>query len=95
MGRPQLSRNAYYANKYTTKRRKITSEQFDQEKVQCERCGGNRMLSERPFEIKYSYYRTYGYLTRRIQWKIRCGNTLCQQPYAVILKPEFYDSAGE
>lgn len=95
MGRPQLSRNAYYANKYATKRRKITSEQFDQEKVECSRCGGNHMLSERPFEGKYSYYRTYGYQTRKILWKIRCWTPHCQEPYAVILKPECTDSAGE
>lgn len=98
MGRPKLTNGVYYSNpnaKYSMKRPKLSSDQFHEERVQCAVCGGNHMLSEKPFVGKYSYYRTYGYRTERVQWKIRCANYKCAEPYAVILKPECVDSAGE
>ena len=97
MGRPKLT-NGTYSNphaKYNMKRPKLTAEQFHSESVQCDQCGGNHMLSEKPFVGKYSYYRTYGYRTERVMWKIRCANTKCSTPYAVILREDCLDSAGE
>ena len=96
MGRPKLT-NGTYSNpnaKYCLKRPKLTPQQFH-EQSQCEQCGGNHMLAEKPFQGKYSYYRTYGYRTQRVMWKIRCANRKCGTPFAVILKEDCVDSAGE
>lgn len=80
--------------KYCTKRRKITPEQFHKENNKCEMCGGTIFLAEKPMSI-YKHYRTYGYQTKRVAWRIRCMTKNCGEPYAVILKPEYWDSAGE
>jgi len=82
-------------SKYTTKRRKITSTQFAEENSQCAVCKGTHFICEQVMPPKQPYYRSYGYQSKRVAWKIRCANTKCSEPYAVILKPEFWDSAGD
>ena len=97
MGRPKLTRDFYSKPqlKYTLKRPKFTSQSFHDIKNECIVCGGTTFLHERPRPQTNYFYRTYGYKTTRVQWRIKCGNSKCYQPYGVILRPEEWDSGGE
>ena len=79
--------------KYNIKRPKYTSEQFHDMNSKCEICGGTSFLAEKPMSI-YQHYRTYGYQTKRVAWRIRCSTKNCGEPFCVILKPEYWDSTG-
>ena len=96
MGKPKITHSHYRDNftKYSFKRTKYTSDSFHAEKNQCGMCGGTRFLSERPMPTTKipAHYRTYGYKTDRVQWRIRCGNKSCSEPYGVILKLTEWDS---
>lgn len=94
MGRPKIEYQDHWT-KYSMKRPKYTSAQFHAQKNECRVCGGTHFLHERPMGHVKSYYKTYGYRTERIQWRIRCINGRCSEPYGVILKLEHWDSAGE
>lgn len=97
MGRPKLTRRHYQDNfsKYSTKRTKYTPETFHAEKNQCSVCDGTHFFHEKQQPPTQRHYRTYGYQTIRVLWRIKCANPSCYQPYGVILKPEYHDSAGE
>lgn len=94
MGRPKLTRSHYQDNfsKYSLKRTKYTPESFHAEKNQCKVCDGTRFFHEKQQPPTQSHYRTYGYQTKRVEWRIKCANPSCYQPYGVILKPEAWDS---
>lgn len=99
MGQPKITQSHYKDNftKYSAKRTKYTSDSFHEEHNQCGMCGGTAFNHERPLPTtkRPHYYRTYGYRTDRVQWRIRCANKSCSEPYGVILKLELWDSAGE
>lgn len=80
--------------KHTAKRPKFTSESFHETKNKCGVCGGNHFFAEQPMPRTNYFYRSYGYQTKRVQWRIKCANSKCSQPYGVILKLEYQDSAG-
>ena len=96
MGRPNITSFKYRDgwSKYSIKRPKMTSEQFHSKKNECEVCKGTVFLAEKPMSM-HAYYRTYGYQTKRVSWRIRCATKNCGEPYCVILKPKYWDSAGE
>lgn len=97
MTKPTKLTNQIYYNKkyqkYAIKRPKLTSQQFHDDDHQCPRCESRHFICERPLEPRQKHYRSYGYLTRRVLWKIRCGTPSCAEPYAVILKLTEWDSA--
>ena len=69
-----------------------TPDSFD--KIEsCAKCGAKHFECAKQLPTKHDYYRAYGYLCKRIVWRIRCGNKSCQTPLGVILKPEYWDSA--
>lgn len=80
--------------KYSVKRPKMTAKQFHENKNQCAECKGTMFLAEKPMS-QHQHYRTYGYQTKRVAWRVRCATRNCGEPYCVILKPEYWDSAGE
>jgi len=90
-GRPRVR---YYDNwtKYGAKRPKYTPDTFHNEKNQCDVCDGTHFYHQKQLPPLQKHYRTYGYQTRRVQWRIRCANPKCSEPYGVILKPEAWDS---
>ena len=96
LGRPRIEYHDHWT-KYSMKRPKFTSEQFHAQKNECRVCGGTSFFHERPMVNINSrtYYRTYGYRTQRVLWRIRCMNSRCSEPYGVILKLTEWDSAGE
>lgn len=94
MGRPRIEYHDHWT-KYSMKRPKYTPEQFHAQKNECRVCGGTHFFHERPVAKSKSYYKTYGYRTERVLWRIRCCNNRCSEPYGVILKLEHWDSAGE
>lgn len=93
----KLTKHLYRSSsqKYQLKRPKFTVDSFYQTKNVCKICKGTHFHCELQGKPNQPYYRIYGYQTRRVLWKIRCANASCYQPYGVILKPEFHDSAGE
>ena len=97
MGRPRMHADRYAVQheKFTIKRPKLTVDQFHQGDHQCPKCQSRHFVLEKTLMTEYTLkYRTYGYPTRRILWKIRCNNKKCTEPYAVIPKREYWDSAG-
>ena len=89
-----LTRHKYQNNwqKFTQKRAKVTIDEFHANHNVCEVCGNNHFLAEKQLEIKQPHYRMWGYQSKRINWRIRCATKNCGEPFAVILKPEYWDS---
>ena len=94
MGRPKIEYHDHWS-KYSLKRPKYTPESFHAEHNQCPVCAGTKFFHEKQQPPAQKHYRTYGYQTRRVLWRIKCANPKCYQPYGVILKLEHWDSAGE
>jgi hypothetical protein len=91
-GRPPKPEYVDSWSKYSIKRPKFTSEQFHEQDNHCARCDGTSFFSELQNLPKQPHYRTYGYQTRRVLWRIRCANGKCSEPFGVILKLEHWDS---
>ena len=91
MGRPKIE---YHDNwtKYSMKRPKYTPESFHAKKNECRVCGGTKFFHELQRPPQQPHYRTYGYPTKRVLWRIKCANAKCYEPYGVILKLEEWDS---
>ena len=97
MPRWTITKKKYGNNwaKYAVKRKKMTCNQFHEEENVCPECKGKSFLAEKPSPHKFhGKYRTYGYLTHRVAWRVRCNSKNCGEQFAVILKPECWDSAG-
>lgn len=90
MPRPYKAR--WGVKNYKRKTPHFTPDSFN-EVHECPHCGGKHFECSKQLSIRHGYYRVYGYLCKRIIWRIRCGNKKCQTPIGVILKPEYWDSA--
>ncbi len=77
----------------TKKRPHYTPDSFHEVR-ECPKCKSTHFSIERPLNLKYNYYRTYGYRSKHVVWRIRCGNRRCSTPFGVILKPQYWDSAS-